>query len=81
MKEKIALRMEEVQVWGLLADALDTWERSTRADMAAYDECLKEQFPDVDYDKDCWNYQQRERCKNKLIAYENIRAVILKAMG
>ena len=81
MKEKIAVRLEEIQVLTFLSEMLDKWEGDARTDMASYDTLLKMKFPVGDYDKDCWNYRQRERCKVKLVAYENIRAVILKAMG
>lgn len=75
------MRLEEIHVWDQLAESLDVMERNIREEVEHYDECLKERFPDGDFDKNCYPYRDREKCKIKLVAYENIRTVIFKLMG
>lgn len=82
MKEKIAVRIEEVQAWSSLMDSLEVMESGVRADMEDYSAQLKEEYPNGGKEMESsWRYKSLQTCKAKLKAYENICAVILKAMG
>ncbi len=82
MKEKIALRIAEVEAWGTLAENLESLESMVRRDMEDYTACIKEKYPDGGEGvKSCWEYTRLQDCKVKLAAYESIRATIFKVMG
>ena len=82
MKEKIAVRIVEVQIWGQLVENLDMWEKVARSDLEGYDRDLKEEYPDGGKEmQESWKYREMQTCKTKLAAIENIRATIFKAMG
>lgn len=82
MKEKIAVRIAEVQLWGQLAAELDMWESVARSDLEGYVRDMKEEYPDGGKEmQESWRYREMQTCKTKLAAIEGIRTVILKAMG
>ncbi len=80
MKEKIALRIAEVEAWGDLAVCLDNMEDAQRRDLEEYTALLNEEYPDGGEDmKGNWRYANIKQCKAKIAAYESIRATILRA--
>lgn len=82
MKEKIAVRIEEVKTWGELVESLNRMEDVARSDMERYAAELKEEYPKGGKETESdWRYREIQTIKTRLAAYESIRTVILKAMG
>lgn len=79
MKEKVMVRIQEVNIWANLMESLENMEKYAKQDLTDYMEQMKE-VPD-DERADDWRNKNCIECSIKLKAIENIRVNILKAIG
>lgn len=81
MSEKIMARIAEVRTWGELAEYLDRMTADTKTELAEAEQSLQEARSEGEDIKSSWRYREVQEYKAKLVAFDSIRATILKVMG